>query len=224
MKKSLIASVVVHGSVVLAGAMALGWSSSGDEAAERLPFQISLPSPPSHIVPDPQRPPEPIEPEPEELEIEVETLDLAPVEFELAALRRPLISTAPTLISHSRLRKPLRVKKPPAPKPPVKKPTPPRAAAPPAAHVDSPPSPQTCTAPAYPALARRLGHEGTVKVLVAINAAGTVTSARIYKSSGSRILDGAAMRAARAWKFRPATKNGKAIAGSLVQPVVFRLS
>ncbi len=70
--------------------------------------------------------------------------------------------------------------------------------------------------PEYPALARRHGIEGTTVLALAVDAAGSVTDARLVTSSGSVLLDEAARRAARTWRFG----NGP---GTVEVPFVFRL-
>jgi protein TonB len=50
-----------------------------------------------------------------------------------------------------------------------------------------------------------------------------VTDASLANSSGYPALDNAALRAARAWRFAPARRNGAAIETTIVQPVKFDL-
>jgi protein TonB len=57
--------------------------------------------------------------------------------------------------------------------------------------------------PAYPPEARYRGHEGDVLVEIELDAAGSVLTARVKRSSGHASLDGAAIRSARALRFRP---------------------
>ncbi|MFY9609884.1 MAG: TonB family protein, partial [Blastocatellia bacterium] len=61
--------------------------------------------------------------------------------------------------------------------------------------------------PDYPAIARSARQEGTVPVEISINENGDVTSARAI--SGPVLLRGPAESAARRWKFRPSTRDGK---------------
>ncbi|WP_242107411.1 energy transducer TonB [Luteimonas aquatica] len=75
----------------------------------------------------------------------------------------------------------------------------------------------------YPREAFRAGEEGTVTVVADIDAAGRVSSVRLAQRSGSRTLDRAAMTEVRRWKFRPAMKDGKAVASSVKVPVDYRL-
>ncbi len=57
--------------------------------------------------------------------------------------------------------------------------------------------------PAYPPEAVRSGWEGEVLLHLTLNSAGTVSEARVDRSSGYRTLDVAALTAARAWHFPP---------------------
>jgi protein TonB len=61
--------------------------------------------------------------------------------------------------------------------------------------------------PNYPVSARTARQEGIVSVEVSISESGDVVSARVV--SGPPFLRGAAESAARQWKFRPSTRDGK---------------
>lgn len=78
-------------------------------------------------------------------------------------------------------------------------------------------------APAYPPVARRRGLEGKVVLRVAVTAAGATADIAVLSSSGHAMLDDAAARAVRAWRFRPAQRSGVAIDSILEVPIVFRL-
>lgn len=56
--------------------------------------------------------------------------------------------------------------------------------------------------PAYPDLARRMNIVGTVKIEVVVSPNGTVKQARVV--GGHPVLAGAALEAARKWRFEPA--------------------
>ena len=162
MMKSALVSLVLHGVAVAVAFFA--WQASAATAAERLPFQVSFSHSPAQLVPTPPEPAEPVELEPEESPIEVETVDLEPVDFDPVIKRREPLASAPLRALSARLPRPLRI-----PKPQVLQQHPVTA---PAAHVESPPEPHTCPRPSYPALARRMGHQGTVRVRVTISATG----------------------------------------------------
>lgn len=56
--------------------------------------------------------------------------------------------------------------------------------------------------PDYPWVARRRGLEGVVAVSVVVDVAGAVTTASVVRTSRHEVLDAAALRAVRAWRFR----------------------
>lgn len=77
--------------------------------------------------------------------------------------------------------------------------------------------------PTYPPAAYRAREEGTVLLRVQVDATGNPTEVSVARRSGSRDLDRAAQQAVRKWKFRPATKGGKAVASVAQVPVDFRM-
>lgn len=77
--------------------------------------------------------------------------------------------------------------------------------------------------PVYPERARRLGVSGVVVVRVALAADGTVRSVELTASSGSRLLDEAALAAARASTFEPATRNRAPVESEAVASYRFEL-
>jgi protein TonB len=83
----------------------------------------------------------------------------------------------------------------------------------------------THTIPSYPALDRRLNHQGAVLLALAIDAQGNVTGANVVQSSGFEGLDEAAVSWVKThWRYKPATRNGVAIAASARAEVTFRLT
>ena len=66
--------------------------------------------------------------------------------------------------------------------------------------------------PPYPAMARRMGDEGEVRLDVHVGPDGWVTDVRLKKSSGSRLLDQTAIDTVKKWRFSPATVDGKPVA------------
>ncbi len=77
--------------------------------------------------------------------------------------------------------------------------------------------------PAYPAFARRLGHQGQVILRIVVQANGRVGNARIIRSSGSGVLDAAALKTIRRWRFHPARRAGQPVGATLKIPIIFRL-
>lgn len=78
--------------------------------------------------------------------------------------------------------------------------------------------------PNYPAEALKAGIEGVAIVEVEVSAEGEVLSVRIERSSRNRMLDNAALEAARRWKFHPSTRGGQPITSKVRVPVTFSLS
>ena len=80
----------------------------------------------------------------------------------------------------------------------------------------------THTTPPYPASSLRLGEQGTVRLALAIASDGRVMTATVERSSGSAALDQAAADWVRAhWRYRPAVKDGAAIAATTEADVRF---
>lgn len=78
-------------------------------------------------------------------------------------------------------------------------------------------------APAYPAAARRRGLEGRVQLKVALAATGVIDEITVSESSGSPLLDEAAMAAVRRWRCKPARIDGKAVSALALQRITFHL-
>lgn len=103
---------------------------------------------------------------------------------------------------------------------------PPVAAAAPAARPIAPgafsqPQPISSPAPRYPARALRRGDQGTVLVSARISPDGVPLAVDVARSSGSRLLDRAAVDAVRRWRFRPAMADGRPVAGRVQVPITF---
>ncbi|MFX4221326.1 MAG: energy transducer TonB [Thalassobaculum sp.] len=79
-------------------------------------------------------------------------------------------------------------------------------------------------APDYPYRARQRGWEGRVVLRVAIDDRGRPVDIDIATSSGHGILDRAAHQTVAGWTFRPATRDGRPVAGEAIVPIVFRLN
>jgi len=65
--------------------------------------------------------------------------------------------------------------------------------------------------PPYPAMARRLGEEGEVRLDVHVSQDGGVTEVKLKKSSGSALLDQTAIETVKKWRFKPATVDGRPV-------------
>lgn len=79
-------------------------------------------------------------------------------------------------------------------------------------------------APDYPYRARQRGWEGRVVLRVTIDGRGRPVDIDIATSSGHGILDRAAHQTVAGWTFRPATRDGRPVAGEAIVPIVFRLN
>ncbi|MGD2019287.1 MAG: energy transducer TonB [Planctomycetota bacterium] len=92
----------------------------------------------------------------------------------------------------------------------------------PAAQPSSPePLEGLCVPPVYPAVAARRGWTGTVVLLIEVSADGTVGRVTVETTSGHVVLDDAATRAVREWRFAPAMLNGTPAPASVRKPIRF---
>lgn len=182
------------------------------------PITVSLIEPEA-IEPDPQPKPKP-KPQPPQPRV------------------KPL-PPPPVLIAKRPLSAPQPVVEPPEPDPePV--PAPVAEVAPPPAPVvtevpKSPPAPPAPIPPRpgdylnnpkprYPALSRRLGEEGVVRLNILVNPDGSVARLEIMKSSGYVRLDESARKTVQEnWKFVPARQAGKPVAAWVIVPIQFTL-
>src|SRR5262249_36851313 len=79
------------------------------------------------------------------------------------------------------------------------------------------------TPAAYPPGAIELGQQGEVLVRVRLDTEGGAVEILIHRSSGSELLDRAALAAVRQWQFLPAVRDGRAVAAWVEIPVRFQL-
>lgn len=78
--------------------------------------------------------------------------------------------------------------------------------------------------PPYPALSRRLGEAGTVRLNVLINPDGSVARLELAQSSGHPRLDRAAVETVQShWKFEPARQRGQPVSAWVIVPIEFTL-
>jgi len=78
-------------------------------------------------------------------------------------------------------------------------------------------------APVYPHLARERGWQGLVILKVLVSTDGVPSEVRVEESSGHGVLDKAALRAVRNWKFVPARSGNFAFTSWVRVPVRFLL-
>ena len=74
----------------------------------------------------------------------------------------------------------------------------------------------------YPDAARRAGLEGDVRLELDVSATGEVTGSRVVRGAGNG-FDEVAQRLVRRFKFRPATRGGKAVPSTVPWTYKFRL-
>lgn len=86
-----------------------------------------------------------------------------------------------------------------------------------AAYLNNPP-------PKYPPAARKFGLQGTVLLRVLVSPAGLPEKISVLTSSGSPVLDDAAVNTVKQWTFVPARQGDHAIAGSVNVPIRFVLN
>jgi len=77
--------------------------------------------------------------------------------------------------------------------------------------------------PDYPRRARRLRLEGEVLIRTRVLPNGKSDQLKLERSSGHRLLDEAAVKAVRKWRFRPARRGDEQIISWVEIPVRFRL-
>ncbi len=77
--------------------------------------------------------------------------------------------------------------------------------------------------PIYPFAARRLGVEGTVVLRVHVSAGGAPQQVQLFRSSGSALLDEAALKAVKGWTFVPAREGTTPISHWVEVPINFQL-
>jgi protein TonB len=116
---------------------------------------------------------------------------------------------------------------PAAPGPANAMPAPAAAAGSPAPSAPTPPSYNATyldnPKPVYPMSARQRRLEGTVRLRVFVNAAGTVDEVQLHQTSGSPLLDRSALEAVKQWRFIPAREGDRAVPAWVIVPIVFTL-
>jgi protein TonB len=78
--------------------------------------------------------------------------------------------------------------------------------------------------PGYPLAARRMGWQGKVVLEVEVLADGTPGEVAVQQSSGREVLDDAALRAVRGWRFVPARIGGLSVTRRFLVPIAFNLT
>lgn len=78
--------------------------------------------------------------------------------------------------------------------------------------------------PEYPAISIENEEEGKVSIEIVVEANGSVSSARVAKSSGYRRLDNAALAAFKAGRYKPKTDDGTPIRTRFIVQTIFSLN
>lgn len=78
--------------------------------------------------------------------------------------------------------------------------------------------------PSYPTAARERGIEGVVLLAVQVKADGRVGKVRVKASSGSAILDDAALGTVKRWTFEPAKRGPRSVESWVEVPMKFALT
>lgn len=77
--------------------------------------------------------------------------------------------------------------------------------------------------PVYPNSAKRKRQQGNVLLMVLVSENGSASQVKLHSSSGSEVLDNAAIAAVSKWKFVPAKREGEFVVASVIVPIDFRL-
>ena len=201
--KPFLASLAAHGALLWGGYCLVGPADSGErEVVVPIAMELVESAPAPSLAEQPVEPLSPLTHSPA-----LEPLPLAPAE--LSAPFAPEVAFSPP-VSPS----------PALPSPGEAAPT----IAPECAAVsETSAEPTVSVRPVYPRQARRRGIEGVVVVRLRVADDGSVTSVRIGSSSGSDVLDQAALEAASRTSFRPGTREGQPVEGEISLTFDFRL-
>lgn len=84
-------------------------------------------------------------------------------------------------------------------------------------------TPESALRPPYPLAKLRAEEETTLRLRLSIDARGRVTSVEPVGSADPQFLDAARRHIIKAWRYKPATEDGAAVASSTVITLSFRL-
>ena len=223
----LLISIAVHSAAVTV-ALALGVCSEAflRPPVARIEIRNAPPSAPAHA--ELQAPP--VEAEHERDAQPLVDLVVLPAE---APPQEPVIheralpappAAALDQVAKERLRKPAPVEEVVAPAAPPVEIAPPAPAAPAEPVFTSATCSDRGDPPVYPDKLRRLGREGAVVLCVLVLADGSVGEVSLKAPSRYAGFNRAALKAARKWRFEPATSDGVAVDSETDVEVVFRLT
>jgi len=89
--------------------------------------------------------------------------------------------------------------------------------------VDDAPLPQIRLKPEYPRVALMRKSQGTVILSILVDEKGRVADVKVLRKANDDLLNDAALKAARDWTYRPATKQGKKVRTWVTDTVPFKL-
>lgn len=90
--------------------------------------------------------------------------------------------------------------------------------------VDAVPTLTTRTRAPYPSRARAKGIEGYVTVSMLVGADGNPSDVRVLEAQPAGVFDEAALMTVKAWRFQPATYEGRPVSIRVTQTIRFELS
>lgn len=90
--------------------------------------------------------------------------------------------------------------------------------------VDAPARPLSRPQPRYPRAAQREGVQGHVIVRLRVDERGRVTDVVVVEGEPAGVFDDVAVATAKTYRFAPAQRGGRAVATTVQQRIVFRLS
>lgn len=76
--------------------------------------------------------------------------------------------------------------------------------------------------PAYPRAAMAEKQQGRIQLMITVKSDGTVGKVRVTQPLSAQ-LDAAAVKAAKQWRFKPGTRNGKAVPVETAAEMTFTL-
>ncbi len=210
----IVVAVALHAAAIVA---LLQYAPARTAIINAVPLMVSLITQPAPPAPKPDVLPKPLPVKPTPQQKQLATPPSPPLPVLAAATDAPSTVTAlppPSPVPPAPIEAALVAAAPPA-APPAK----PAPVVPPnfnANYLNNP-------APAYPAISRRLGHQGKVVMRVLVNAGGSADQVEIRTNSGHDLLDQAALNAVRRWRFVPARQGDQAVAAWVLVPITFTL-
>ena len=205
--------------------LTLADSATDSPASQRSEPSALIPEVPALVLPDPVEP-APVEPLPEKPDF---TAALTPPPPAPPPHPSPVVIPLPAPAPTPALRPPSSALRPPSSSLSPAAPGPQATLQPDNAgggthgRVDAHPSLERAIKPNYPIGSRRRGEEGTVILDVTVAADGRAASVSRVSSSGFQELDLAAERAAAQARFKPGTRDGKAVESAARLTLIFRL-